>query len=87
MIITSHLRSYIVTRDIWQVHEENTGMEDEKTYKSFLLDLNTALQHLQEWPDLREYHITRMAYDLWQRTVEWEAEISYSAPVEAAAAT
>lgn len=49
-------------------------MPDEMTYKSHLLDIETALEHLAQWPDKREYEVVRVAYQLWQDTVAWEAE-------------
>ena len=47
-------------------------MPDEKSYKSYLLDIEDALAKLSEWRDDKEYRIMQMAYKLWQETLEWE---------------
>lgn len=57
------------------------------TYRSHLLDIDTALEHLSQRPDQIEYEVVRVAYQLWQDTVAWEAEgtdAQGSAPVDRA---
>jgi hypothetical protein len=54
-----------------QIHEEGTGMPDEKNYKSHLMSIDTALGLLHHPED----KVLRYAWALWKRTIEIDAEL------------
>lgn len=52
------------------VHEENTGMPDEKNYTSYLLGLDDALEKLRSTGGTSEAVVLHMAYARWEATIE-----------------
>ncbi|KAJ3559700.1 hypothetical protein NM688_g187 [Phlebia brevispora] len=55
------------------VYEEDTGMPDEKSYKSYLLDIHTAVNRLSQYSG-PESRIVEVAYASWKETIEAEAK-------------
>jgi hypothetical protein len=54
------------------VHQEGTGMPDEKTYTTHLLSVDEATEKLRGWI---EGPVVSRAWDLWQYTIGVEEEL------------
>ena len=54
-----------------QTRAENTGMPDEKSYVSYLLDYKTAVENLEGIDRI----VTQKAYELWQSDAHIEANL------------